>query len=175
MMVMAEPNLDTSPAAIMRELRLRWLTEPLAQKPKSEGIERSQDSNAVSAVVMDWPIGDDRIATVLAASSGDASLYTTGSFGIIGGIGHENVRKAAVALTDDALRYLALATPTTDYSYPDKGQIKFFFVLPSGVKSITFSPTDVEQLGSPARDLFAHAQEVLTELRLIVPPQGAQH
>jgi hypothetical protein len=169
--IMAEQKPDTSPAAMMREMRLHWLTD-WTQKPKGEG---GQNPNKVSAVLMDWPIRDDRIATVIASSGGDASLYTTGTFGIIGGVGHDNVRRAAIALTDDAQRYLALAAPTTDFSYPSKDRIKFFFVLPSGVQSITFLLTDVERPDSAARDLFAHAQQVLAELRSVSEPQGQQH
>src|ERR1700722_4071720 len=133
--VMAEPNSDTSPSAMMRELRLRWLTDRSLIESENKG--QSSAPNKVLAVLVDWPIGD-HIATVLAASSGDASLYTTATFGILGGIGHDNVRKTAIALTDDSQRYLAQAAPTTDYSYADKGRIKVFFVLPSGVQSITF-------------------------------------
>jgi len=172
MAVMAEPNSDTSPAAMMRELRLRWLTDK--SLIGSENNAQSSSSDKVLAVLMEWPIGDN-IATILAASSGDASLYTTATFGILGGIGHDNVRKAAIALTDVARRYLALATPTTDYSYPDNGRVKFFFVQPSGAQSVTFLMADIEQPGSPARDLFAHGQQVLTELRSVTPPPGAQH
>ncbi len=121
---------------------------------------------------MDWPIRD-QVATVLASSGGDASLYTTAGFGIIGGIGHENVRKAAMALIEHVSKYLTLAKPTTDYSYAAAEQIKFFFVLPSGVRSVMFTSAQIEQPDLPAGDIFIHAQQVVTELRSIAP-QGTR-
>jgi hypothetical protein len=168
-LAVAESNSETkSVVVIMREMRLRWLTEWSTGKSNSEEIGISAQSDKISAVIMDWPIRD-QVATVLASSGGDASLYTTAGFGIIGGIDHENVRKAAVALIDHAYKYLTLAKPTTDYSYAAAGQIKFFFVLPKGVSSLMFTSAQTEQPHSPAGDLFIHAQQVVTELRLIAP------
>jgi hypothetical protein len=163
----AESNSEAkSPAAIMRELRLRWLTKWSTAKSNSDERGTGVQPDKICAVLMDWPIRD-QVATVLASSEGDASLYTTAGFGIIGGVAHEKVRKAAIALTDDARRYLALATPTTDYSFAAAEQIKFFFVLSSGVRSLVFTSAQIEQRDSPAHDLFVHALQVVTELRSI--------
>jgi hypothetical protein len=152
------------PAEIMRELRLQWLT----RKPPIEGSEEKKEE--VSAVLMDWPI-DEGTVTVLASSVGDASIYTTGTFGIMGGIGHENVRRAAVSFIECARKHLRLASPTTDYSYPDRSHIRFFFVTYSGVRSVTFLATEVQTAGTDAYDLYARGQEVLTELRQITQKQ----
>src|ERR1700751_4344126 len=86
----AEPNSEAqSPAAVMRDLRLRWLTERPITKQIGEETRRSPKPDRISAVPMDWPF-HDQLATWVASSGGDASLYTTPGFGIIGGIGHEN-------------------------------------------------------------------------------------
>ncbi len=140
----------------MRELRLQWLTRKPAPEEKKEDI---------SAVVMDWPLEQQTI-TILASSVGDASVYTTATFGIMGGIGHEKVRKAAISLVECAKKHLGLALPTSDYSYPDHSHVRFFFVTPSGVRSVTFPATEVQKEGTDAYDLYARGQEVLTELRL---------
>jgi hypothetical protein len=66
---MAEPNSDTSPSAMMRELWVRWLTDRSLIESENKG--QSSSPNKVLAALVDWPIGD-HIATVLAASSGDA-------------------------------------------------------------------------------------------------------
>lgn len=77
----------------MREMRLKQLTSwssESAEKPTPEFPEFPR----VCAVVMDWPV-DAATITLIARSTGDASLYSTGSFGVIGGIGHETVRQVA--------------------------------------------------------------------------------
>src|SRR5690242_14652781 len=102
----AEPA-GKSPAEMMRAMRTGWLT-----RVPEKGSFKSADE--VVAVVMDWPLGD-QTATVLSSSVGDASLYTTATFGIIGGIGHEKVRKAAVEFVGAAQRFLKLSTPTTSF------------------------------------------------------------
>ena len=151
------------PAEVMRELRLQWLE----RKPTAHS---QTDGTTISAVVMDWPLGEQTV-TVLASAEGDASVYTTGSFGILGGIGHENARKAAHALIDCAKTHLALSSPTADFSYPRRGQIRFFFVTGSGVRTVSFTDLDVQKNGTDAYDLYAHAQAVLTEMRQIVQKQ----
>jgi hypothetical protein len=154
----------TSGKEMMGKLRLGWLTN----KPGIGSGPNGQGSDSVSAALVDWPLNGN-IVTILGSSVGDGSVYTTSTFGIIGGIGHERVRNAAMAFTSAAQRHLALSAPTTDFSYPTPGQIRFFFVTPSGVRSVTFTASDVEIKGSASRELFAHGQQVLTELRLIGP------
>lgn len=117
---------------------------------------------------MDWPLGD-QIITVLSSSGGDASLYTTGTFGIIGGIGHEDVKKAAISFTARARQFLSLTKPVTEYPYPDGKTLRFYMVTGAGVRSVSFPMSEVERAGSPARALYAAAQDVVTELRLVTP------
>lgn len=151
------------PAEMMREMRLQWLT----RKPAPEGPAQKEE---VTAVLMDWPI-EQATVTVLASSVGDASVYTTGTFGIMGGIGHENARKAALSFIECAKKHLSLASLTTDFSYPDHQHVRFFFVTDSGVRSVSFPAPEVQKKGSEAFDLYAHAQAVLTEMRQITQQQ----
>jgi hypothetical protein len=140
---------------MMRQMRLGWLD-----------IKRGDQTVAVSSAVMDWPL-DGNVVTVCASSLGDGSVYTTGTFGILGGIGHEAVRTAAKNFIQAAEKCLQVTIPTTDFSYSGPGWIKFFFVTPSCVRSISFAVGDTQKEGSPARFLYAHGQQVLTELRVV--------
>lgn len=158
----AEPA-GKSPAEMMRAMRIGWLT-----RVPEKGSFTSPDE--VFAVVMDWPLGE-QTATVLSSSVGDASLYTTATFGIIGGIGHEKVRKAAVEFVGAAQRYLKLTAPATGFPYPDSATLRFYMVTPSGTRVVSFPLADTEKNGSPARELFGYGQQVLTELRQITPIQ----
>jgi hypothetical protein len=152
-----------SPAELMREMRYGWLT-----KAPEKGSYSREDE--VVAAVMDWPLGE-QIVSVLSSSNGDASLYTTSTFGIIGGIGHESVRKAATAFIDCAQHFLSITSPTTVYPYPDKQSLCFYMVTPSGIRTVSFPLEATEQADSPARALFAYGQQVVTELRLTMPIQ----
>jgi hypothetical protein len=73
-----------------RDLRKMFLTTAA----KKVGIQPSQEYPRVWGVAMDWPIGE-HIATVISLCDGSASVYTTGAFGIIGGVGHKTVRFSA--------------------------------------------------------------------------------
>lgn len=148
----------------MRDMRTGWLT-----RVPEKGSYKSDDE--VVAVVMDWPLGDQTV-TVLSSSAGDASLYTTATFGIIGGIGHESVRKAAAAFVECAQHFLKLTTPTKDFPYPDRHTLRFYVVTPSGVRMVSFPLTDIDHPGSPARALYAAGQDVVTELRQVTPENG---
>jgi hypothetical protein len=148
---------------MMSDMRTGWLT----RVPEQGSYSRDDE---VVAVVMDWPVGE-RTVTVLSSSGGDASLYTTSTFGVIGGIGHEKVRKAAVAFVACAQHFLSITHPTTDYPYPDSQTLRFYMVTPSGVRTVSFPVSAVQQADSPARALYAYGQQVVTELRLITPIQ----
>lgn len=148
---------------MMREMRTAWLT----RVPEKGEFEREDE---VVAVLMDWPLGE-YTATVLASSGGDASLYTTSTFGVIGGIGHESVRKAAGQFVACAQHYLDLTSATSDYSYPDSQTLRFYMVTAAGVRTVSFPMDAIDDEKSPARTLFAYGQEVLTELRKTTPHQ----
>lgn len=155
----------TSPSEMMRLMRLAWLT----RKPAMEGSpEAAQDK--VMAVVMDWPL-DGQVVTVLASSEGDASVYTTGTFGMTGGIGHETVRKAAVAFVASAQKHVAMTSPASDLGYPSRREIRFYFVMPRSTRVVTLPEDELQKPGSPASELFAHGQRVLTELRVVTESQ----
>ncbi len=62
------------------------------------GIEASDEFPLVYGVLLEFPVGD-ATATVVAMCDGNASLYTTSTFGVIGGFAHESVREAAIAVS----------------------------------------------------------------------------
>src|SRR5947208_16778437 len=73
-------------------------------------------------------------ATVFSSSTGAASLYTTSTFGIIGGEGHETVRTAAIRFIRAADRLFDSATPTTEYPYPAADRVRFYLLTFEGVR-----------------------------------------
>jgi hypothetical protein len=153
-----EPKKSADDAG--RELRKMFLTMPADEA----GIQRSSEFPRVWAVAMDWPIGQ-QIATLAALADGSASLYTTGTFGIIGGIGDENVRAAAKQLVKKAESYYDASTASDDLSYPTLERVRFYFRAFDGIRVIDVSLRSVTDERGRYSDLFDLAQVVITELR----------
>jgi len=84
------PSKDSpSPMEVYLGLRNIWFTT----KPEDLGITFESESKVPYAIVMDMGINGDT-ATIVSSITGDESMYTSTGGGIIGGIDHENVRKA---------------------------------------------------------------------------------
>lgn len=150
----------------MREMRLKQLTtlpSEFAQKPTPEFPR-------VCGVLMDWPIEAGTV-TVVARTTGDASVYTTGTFGVFGGIGHESVRRAAKSCVSVGERHFEDATSTKDYPYPKVGRVRFYLVCFDGVRVIEGDLESARTGRDKCSDLYEAAQRVVTELRLITQEQ----
>ncbi len=109
--------------------------------------------------------------TVVSLSTGDASIYSTGTFGVLGGIGHETVRSAARNFVKVAERHHAEAASTKDYPYPKPGRVSFYLICYDGVRTIDL---DLESLSTGKHrcsDLYEAAHRVITELRQITQQQ----
>jgi hypothetical protein len=159
--VAEKPKKD--PKDMGRDLRNMFLTTP-AEKV---GMQPSQEYPRVWGVAVDWPIGDGNIATIVSLSDGSASVYTTGTSGIIGGIGHETVRAAAKKLVKEADRCFDVSTPTQDLSYPRLNHVRFFLTTFHGVRVIETELAPLSDRRTSYFVLFDSAQDVLTQLRLV--------
>ncbi len=150
------------PAEAGRALRHLMLTTP-AEK---FGLKPTEAFPRVFGVLLDWPIGQET-ATIFASSSGAASLYTTSTFGIIGGEQHASVRTAATNLVRACDRLIASSHPTTEYPYPGKDHVRFYLLTFDGVRVLETDLASVEQGRSQYGDVFDLGQAVLTQLRRI--------
>lgn len=153
-----------NPADVGRALRMMMLTAP----PAKTGQKPSKEFPRICGILMDWPIGD-QTATIFSSSIGDASLYTTSTFGVIGGIGHETVRTAAINFVRSADRFFEASAPTNDYPYPSADHVRFYFLTFDGVRVIDTDLASIEKGTSKYAELFGLGQAVMTELRLIAP------
>ena len=143
----------------------------LTTSPQMFGFVSDSAYPTVYGVLTDWNTGGVT-ATIVSMRDGTASLYTTSTFGIIGGHGHESVRRAVERYVKTAECYVASATPVAEYPYPESGQVFFYILTYSGVRRVAAEIEAVENGADPARPLFAAAQDVLTELRLISEKPG---
>jgi hypothetical protein len=106
-------------------------------------------------------------ATVMSMRDGTASLYTTSTFGIIGGQGHENVRQTAARYVKTAEQFVKSSKIVTEYPYPEHGQVHFYIFTYDGVRFCIGHEDAIEKGTDFTYPLFAAAQDVLTNLRLI--------
>lgn len=157
--VAEEPKKDPKDAG--RALRNTFLTT----SAEKVDIRPSEEYPRIWGVAVDWPIGDGQIATIVSLSDGSASVYTTGTFGIIGGIGHETVRAAAKKLVKQADRYFDESAPTQDLSYPTLDHVRFFLTTFHGVRVIETDLASLSERRSKYFTFFDSAQDVLTQLR----------
>lgn len=160
--VSQESPSQKDPGDMGRGLRLMMLKT----SPKEVDISPSAEFPKVYGVLMDWPI-DEQTATVFSASDGAASLYTTSTFGIIGGQGHESVRTAAKKFVKAAGGFYDAATPTTDYPYPAADRVRFYLLTFDGVRVIDTDMASINNGTGKYAKLFGLGQDVLTELRQV--------
>jgi len=155
----SSPNKETPGV----EMRTMALTTPV------DKLGFSSDSAFPSAygVLTDWNLGDFTV-TILSMRDGTASLYTTSTFGMIGGQSHERVRLAAIRYVKEAERHVGASKPVTDFPYPKPGQVYFYLLTYDGVRRCVGDETGIERGSDPTRPLFAAAQDVMTELRLLM-------
>jgi len=160
---MSAQQQPTTPSPdAMRELRLRMLTDD----PKSFGVKPTEEYSVVYGILMDWPIGE-HTASVVSLCTGDASLYTTSTFGVIGGIGHDSVRRAACSFVKDAAKLYDESVPTSDYPYPKSDRVRFYLVTFNGVRVIDAPLSSATDESGKYAALFNRGQEVITQLRLV--------
>lgn len=163
---LAVSDTQDSPQVISSEMgrELRELT--LLSPPEHLGIGSGEDCERVYGVLVEWPV-DEFTATIVALCDGNASLYTTSTFGIIGGFAHEPVRVAAIRLVKAAEDYYSDSHPTKEYPYPETNRVKLYLLTFQGVRVIDADLTALESRKSRYSGLFGLGQNVLTELRRI--------
>jgi hypothetical protein len=153
---------QTDPRVTGKALRIMALNT----SPKDLGFFPDQDYPKVYGILMDWRVGEET-ASILAMRDGTASLYTTSTFGVLGGRKHEKVRRAAEQCTKIANQFLDRSTPTVNFAYPKEGEVFFYLLTYEEVRVCIGYEKAINQGNDQTRPLFAAAQNVLTELRLV--------
>jgi hypothetical protein len=158
--IVSNPS-NKDPADAGKELRLMMLRMP----PQDLGVSPTKQFPRVYGVLMDWPIGV-QTATIFSTSTGSASLYTTSTFGIIGGEGQASVRTASATFVKAADRFYDVAAPISEYPYPAVDKIRFYLLTFHGVRVIETDMVSVTRGAGPYAELFGLGQAVMTELRI---------
>jgi hypothetical protein len=86
---------------------------------------------------------------------------------MVGGISHENVRKAAQEFTALARKAMGRMSRVTSFPVPAEDRVRFYVLTPRGVFT---TETDRGALGEPGDELaplFYSGQEVVTQMRQV--------
>jgi hypothetical protein len=125
------------------------------------GITASFDSQEPFGILMDLSLPQGN-ATIVAFISGDASFYTSTGGGVIGGIGHENVRNAARKFVNSSYKYLDKMIPTIAYPLPESGKVRFYILTPKNI--FTYEADEPDFHKNELSLLYAQGHHLLTEL-----------
>ena len=120
----------------------------------------------IRCVVMDWNLGGESVATLVAFDDGTTSLYLSSGGGVIGAGEHENVRQAAARFRAAAADVRERFLPTDSFTRPPSGHSRFFIVTRARTLATpAISNRDLRQEGNALAALGTAAQAAITEIR----------
>jgi hypothetical protein len=110
---------------------------------------------------------DGGTATIVSSILGDGSMYTSTGGGVIGGIGHENVRTASIHFVTVSADFVEKMTLTTEFPLPSNGNVKFYLITPNGVYTTDEMNADMLARGDQEfSPLFLAGDDVITQIRI---------
>ncbi|HEX3069951.1 MAG TPA: hypothetical protein VHX14_15390 [Thermoanaerobaculia bacterium] len=128
----------------------------------------SQSTHEPFAVIMD--IGyPQAVVTVVSFASGDASIYFSTGGGVLGGVGHESVRKAAVAFVHESSHLTAKMQSAANFPYAAPGAVRFYVRTNAGTLVAEAPEKELASGKHEFSPLYIAGQGVITQLRLITP------
>jgi hypothetical protein len=119
---------------------------------------------------MDWGVTKG-LATIVALSDGNASVYLSSGGGYIGGQPYESIRKASQKTVQMAAEFRDQMHATATYPLPQRGEVIFYILTDAGVFSAKVSEEELRAHRHPLSRLGDAAQEIITQYRLIQDKQ----
>ena len=144
----------------------------LSMQAEDIGIEVASPDEAYG-VIMDMGFGADTV-TLTSFASGDASIYFSTGGGFLGsGQASEDVANAARAFVAKAGRSRELLTPVESLLLPGADSATFYVISSSGIRGASADLDALHRGEGELVPLFAAAQNVITEIRLLRERQEA--
>lgn len=159
-LVMRARTSPRNDAPVMMELR----DQLLRSSPAELGVTPRANEPYVAVMDIAYP---SAVVSVVTASTGDASIYFSTGGGVIGGIGHETVRTAAIAFVEATGREAKLLANSTEQGHPPAGHVRFLSRAADGLRSATAPEEELTSGTHPLSPLYLRGQEVITQLRLV--------
>ena len=133
--------------------------------PEQIGLTSTEDEKAY-AVVMDVSLGQDGTMTLVSIIDGNASIYLSSGGGVIGGVAHESVRKAAIDFVNAGEKYISKMVSVDTFPLPKMDNARFYVLTNKGKYSIEEEMDKIENGKSNLESFFYSGDKVITELRL---------
>jgi hypothetical protein len=149
-------------AEAMNEMRTKLVTT----SPSELGFQSDEEFPHLYGAMLEFRL-DELTATVYGLKDGSASVYTTGGFGVLGGIGHDSVRQAARQFVTVASKYRDRGEATATFPYPADGKAQFYFLTYDGPTLCVVDEDAVMSGQDQMREVYAAGQDLLTQLRLV--------
>ena len=138
----------------------------LAVSRETLGIPAPTATAPVWGVIMDWSMPPGFV-TLLALGDGTTSIYFSTGGGFIGAGQHEEVRKANAAFLAAASDSVSEMSATASFPEPADGQVVFYLKTDKGVLTAAATQAELNGGNRPLSRLFAAAQDVITQVRLV--------
>jgi hypothetical protein len=148
-----------------QDIGAQMRAQALALKPSSVGLK--PEAGPMWGFVMDVVTSDTEWYALVVLADGSTSLYTSSTFGIIGGGAHETVREAGRLLWETADRLLDVFPASDDTALPPVGSTALRLLRFDGPRVLVGADDVLGSGQHPASPVFYAAHEVLGRLRLV--------
>jgi len=148
-----------------QDIGAQMRAQALALKPSSVGLK--PEAGPMWGFVMDVVTSDTEWYALVVLADGSTSLYTSSTFGIIGGGAHETVRAAGRLLWETTEGLLDAFAATTDIELPPAGSTALRLLRFDGQRVLVGTEDELGAGQHPASAVFYAAHEVLGRLRLV--------
>lgn len=166
-----KPKAERSPEEVYASLR----KQAFASGPERLGLSGAVAEGQAYGGIMEMGLSSS-VVTVVCLANGEASVYYQTGGGMVGGGGHENVRKVAKGFVEKLQRAVPAMRPSTEQPLPGADQIRFYALT---LKGVLCTEKSRQQLGefleekttvgpdAELASLFRAGQMVVTEMRLV--------
>lgn len=129
------------------------------------GLDLPKAPTTAYGVIIDMGVGHGT-ATLVAFSTGDASLYLSTGGGVIGGGQHPSVKRSAIDLIQSVQTSLASFSSTTEFDVPPSGKVRFYILTNKGILTAIESEDQINSGTLPLSPVWHAGQKLLTEIRM---------
>lgn len=139
----------------------------LSVTPMAVGVRCNAD-NQVYAAVIDMPMGQDLLTTLVVSMNGTANLFFNTGGGVLGlGQKYSKVSSSVLSFLASAGQVLSSCTKTREFDLPTKRDNYIYLLTRKGVYKMVLDPKEmVNEKDSSKRFIFSLYQKVLNELQV---------
>ena len=159
-----KPTFENKQSVQNPYLELR--KQALSITPEQLHLQLSQNNETVFGAILEFGTKSGS-ATIISFSTGDASMYTSGGGGIIGGTTHKNVSQAAINFVLTAQNYFHKMPKSNNLTIAKADYIKFYILTNKAVYSFEDKESNITDRNSIWAPLFYKGNDLITQLRLI--------